>query len=107
VQLTRDGVVHMAFHPRCDTLVLAAADKGGHVGLWHIDRDSCGDAAWAPPAAAAAPVKPSPGRRRSAGARGLLCPGVQRLLLLGTACHVTRDSVFLALTSTAANKPCL
>ena len=67
-QLTRDGVVHMAFHPRCDTLVLAAADKGGHVGLWHIDRDSCGDAAWAPEAAATAPVKPSPGRRRSAGA---------------------------------------
>ena len=40
MQMTRDGIVHLAFHPRSDTLVLAAADKGGHVGLWHVDRES-------------------------------------------------------------------
>ena len=56
----------MAFHPRCDTLVLAAADKGGHVGLWHVDRDACGDAVFGQPPAAAAPG--GTGRRRGAAA---------------------------------------
>ncbi len=54
----------MAFHPRSDTLVLAAADKGGHVGLWHIDRDACGDDVWGQPSAAV----PGPGRRRGSAA---------------------------------------
>ena len=69
-QLTRDGIVHMAFHPRSDTLILAAADKGGHVGLWHIDRDSCGDAARGLPDATIA-VSPGSGRRRGGAAAGV------------------------------------
>jgi len=39
-QATRDGVVHMAFHPRLDAMILAAGDKGGRVGLWQLDHQS-------------------------------------------------------------------
>lgn len=40
MQVTRDGVVHMAFHPRSDAIILAAGDKGGRVGLWQLDHES-------------------------------------------------------------------
>lgn len=40
LQVTRDGVVHMAFHPRSDAIILAAGDKGGRLGIWHLDHDS-------------------------------------------------------------------
>jgi|TARA_B100000513_G_scaffold185824_2_gene107191 WD40 repeat protein len=36
-KITKRGVCHMHFQPRSDTLLLAAADKDGHVGLWHVD----------------------------------------------------------------------
>ena len=38
--MTRDAVVHMAFHPRSDAIILAAGDKGGRIGLWQLDRES-------------------------------------------------------------------
>ena len=38
-QVTKNGIVHLAFHPCTDTLILAAADKSGHVGLWSVDAD--------------------------------------------------------------------
>lgn len=38
--MTRDGVVHMAFHPRSDAIILAAGDKGGRVSLWQLDHES-------------------------------------------------------------------
>jgi len=38
--MTHDGIVHLAFHPASDAIILAAGDKGGHVGLWHIDREA-------------------------------------------------------------------
>ena len=31
--------MHLAFHPRADVLIVATADKGGRIGLWHVDRD--------------------------------------------------------------------
>ena len=37
--MTKNGIVHLAFHPCTDTLILAAADKSGHVGLWSVDAD--------------------------------------------------------------------
>ena len=33
----KDGISHLAFVPRSDTLVVAAGDKSGHVGIWHVD----------------------------------------------------------------------
>lgn len=30
----------MAFHPRSDAIILAAGDKGGRLGIWHLDHDS-------------------------------------------------------------------
>lgn len=33
-QITTAAVVHLSFHPWSDSLVLAAADKGGRIGLW-------------------------------------------------------------------------
>ena len=38
-QVTKNGIVHLAFHPCTDILILAAADKSGHVGLWSVDAD--------------------------------------------------------------------
>lgn len=38
VKATRNATVHLRFQPREDTLLLAAADKDGHVSLWHVDR---------------------------------------------------------------------
>ncbi len=38
-QVTKNGIVHLAFHPCTDTLILAAADKSGHIGLWSVDAD--------------------------------------------------------------------
>lgn len=35
--MTQNGIVHLAFHPRSDALIMAAADKSGHVALWSID----------------------------------------------------------------------
>ena len=29
--------MHLAFHPSSSVLVIAAADKSGHVGLWSVD----------------------------------------------------------------------
>ncbi len=37
--MTKNGIVHLAFHPCTDTLILAAADKSGHIGLWSVDAD--------------------------------------------------------------------
>ena len=36
-QVTKNGVVHMAFHPGCDRLLIACGDKSGHVGLWDVN----------------------------------------------------------------------
>jgi len=33
LQVTKNGIVHLAFHPCTDTLILAAADKSGHADL--------------------------------------------------------------------------
>lgn len=41
-QVTRDGMVHLAFHPMTQRLLLAAGDKSGHVGLWKADHPSLG-----------------------------------------------------------------
>ena len=38
-QVTKNGIVHLAFHPCTDTLILAAAYKSGHLGLWCVDTD--------------------------------------------------------------------
>ncbi|DBB11441.1 hypothetical protein WJX82_009846 [Trebouxia sp. C0006] len=38
-KVTKNGIVHLAFHPCTDTLILAAADKSGHIGLWSVDAD--------------------------------------------------------------------
>lgn len=43
VQVTRDGMVHLAFHPMTQRLLLAAGDKSGHVGLWKADHSSLGN----------------------------------------------------------------
>ena len=37
--MTKNGIVHLAFHPCTDALILAAADKSGHIGLWSVDAD--------------------------------------------------------------------
>ena len=37
--MTKNGIVHLAFHPCTHTLILAAADKSGHIGLWSVDTD--------------------------------------------------------------------
>ena len=37
--MTKNGIVHLAFHPCTDKLVLAAADKSGHIGLWSVDNE--------------------------------------------------------------------
>ena len=40
VKVTKKAVVHLDFQPRSDgEHVLAAADKEGHVSLWHADRE--------------------------------------------------------------------
>lgn len=38
--MTKNGIVHLAFHPCTDSLVLAAADKSGHIGLWSVDNEA-------------------------------------------------------------------
>lgn len=38
--MTKNGIVHLAFHPCTDKLVLAAADKSGHIGLWTVDNEA-------------------------------------------------------------------
>jgi hypothetical protein len=38
VKATKSAIVHVQFQPRADVLLLAAADKEGHVSLWHADR---------------------------------------------------------------------
>ena len=38
VKACRSAVVHLHFQPRDDTLLLAAADKEGHVSFWHASR---------------------------------------------------------------------
>lgn len=40
LQVTKNGIVHLAFHPCTDSLVLAAADKSGHIGLWSVDNEA-------------------------------------------------------------------
>ena len=37
LKAAESAVVHMSFQPRADTLLLAAADKGGRVSLWRVD----------------------------------------------------------------------
>ncbi|KAJ1631056.1 WD40-repeat-containing domain protein [Pavlovales sp. CCMP2436] len=37
-KLTKRDIVHLAFQPRSDCLLLAAADKAGHVALWDVRR---------------------------------------------------------------------
>lgn len=39
LQVTKNGIVHLAFHPCTDKLILAAADKSGHIGLWSVDHE--------------------------------------------------------------------
>lgn len=39
-KVTRSGIAHLAFHPTTHTLLLATGDKGGSLGLWHVDHDS-------------------------------------------------------------------
>lgn len=39
-QVTKGGITHLAFHPTTSTLLLACADKYGHLGLWHVDHDT-------------------------------------------------------------------
>ena len=39
-QVTKNGIVHLAFHPCTDKLILAAADKSGHIGLWTVDNEA-------------------------------------------------------------------
>merc|ERR1719230_1319123 len=34
------GPVHMDFHPSTESLLLAAGDKSGHIGLWQVDYQS-------------------------------------------------------------------
>jgi WD repeat-containing protein 76 len=36
-KIVKNSITHMAFHPSTDALLLAAADKRGSVGLWHVD----------------------------------------------------------------------
>lgn len=38
-KVVKQSVTHLAFMPRTDALILAAADKRGGVGLWHVDAD--------------------------------------------------------------------
>ncbi|KAL1522976.1 hypothetical protein AB1Y20_017939 [Prymnesium parvum] len=38
LKATKSATVHLQFQPRADALLLAAADKEGHVSLWHVDR---------------------------------------------------------------------
>ena len=38
--MTKNGIVHLAFHPCTDKLILAAADKSGHIGLWSVDHEA-------------------------------------------------------------------
>ena len=35
--MTKESIAHLAFHPTSETLLLAAADKQGNVGLWHCE----------------------------------------------------------------------
>jgi hypothetical protein len=37
-KVTPRDIVHLGFQPRSDRLLLAAADKGGHVALWDVGR---------------------------------------------------------------------
>eukprot|EP00798_Chlamydomonas_sp_ICE-L_P023956 gene23956-9528_t len=39
-KITKDGITHIAFHPGSDKLILAAGDKQGNVGFWHVDSAS-------------------------------------------------------------------
>ena len=36
-KVTKSATVHLAFQPRIDGLILACADKNGHVSLWQVD----------------------------------------------------------------------
>eukprot|EP00884_Botryococcus_braunii_P002941 jgi/Botrbrau1/12648/Bobra.67_1s0014.1 len=42
-KVTREGIVHLAFHPTTQRLLIAAGDKAGHVGLWDVDHSSSGE----------------------------------------------------------------
>lgn len=37
--MTGNGVVHLAFHPSPDHILLACGDKDGRVSLWSVDQD--------------------------------------------------------------------
>ncbi|KAK3278453.1 hypothetical protein CYMTET_13611, partial [Cymbomonas tetramitiformis] len=37
LQVVKNAVTHVQFHPSSDRLLLAAADKSGHVGLWDVN----------------------------------------------------------------------
>ncbi|EFN57084.1 hypothetical protein CHLNCDRAFT_143861 [Chlorella variabilis] len=39
-KVTKDATTHLAWHPTTDTLIVACADKKGHVGLWHVSEGS-------------------------------------------------------------------
>lgn len=39
-KVTPKGVTHLCFQPRSDALLLASADKDGHIALWRADRPS-------------------------------------------------------------------
>ncbi|KAK9823208.1 hypothetical protein WJX72_001110 [[Myrmecia] bisecta] len=36
-KVNTNGIVHLAFHPASDALIIASGDKSGHVGLWNVD----------------------------------------------------------------------
>lgn len=36
-QVCRNGIVHIAWHPGSDRLLVACSDKSGHVGLWDVN----------------------------------------------------------------------
>jgi hypothetical protein len=36
IQMTKDGVTHLAWHPDASRLLLAAGDKSGRLALWQV-----------------------------------------------------------------------
>eukprot|EP00887_Chlorella_sp_A99_P003623 scaffold7.g3623.t1 len=72
-KVTKEAVAHLAFHPTTSTLLLAASDKQGNVGLWHCNHGKCEllvQAARQPPILAQQQQAVADGAGRSAGAAG-------------------------------------
>lgn len=43
LQVTANGISHIQWHPSSEALIVAAADKSGNVGMWHVDHDSASE----------------------------------------------------------------